>query len=96
MQNIHPYRTLQGADGAGVLRAPAAAGVWHAGAPVQPPGRRAPALPLRLLGGPAAVRPAAGSALLQLALQLSPAARLTGPHGVLHAMTTEENKPYNH
>lgn len=38
-----------GADGAGVLRALAQAGVWNVFAPVQPTGWRPPALPLRLL-----------------------------------------------
>ena len=77
----------EGADGAGVLQAPKAAGVRPVPATVQPPGRRAPALPLRLLRGREAVRPGPGSHPPQLALQLTPAARLPGPNGVFHAVT---------
>lgn len=79
-----------GADGAGVLRALAQAGVWNVFAPVQPTGWRPPALPLRLLLCWEAMQPGPGSLLLQLALQLPPPARLTGPHGVLPALRPQE------
>lgn len=46
-----PPTPVPGVDGAGVLRAPAEAGVWDVSAPVQPPGRRPPALPLRVFFG---------------------------------------------
>lgn len=79
-----------GADGAGVLRALAQAGVWNVFAPVQPTGWRPPALPLRLLLCWEAMQPGPGSLLLQLAIQLPPPARLTGPHGVLPALRPQE------
>lgn len=63
-----------GADGAGVLRALAEAGVRDVSAPVQPSGWRSPALPLSLLLRRAAVQPSPGPLLLQLALQLPPPA----------------------
>lgn len=53
--DVEPYTLLSspfchpGADGAGVLRALAQAGVWNVFAPVQPTGWRPPALSLGLL-----------------------------------------------
>lgn len=73
-----------------MLRALAEAGVRDVPAPVQPSGWRPPALPLGLLLRRAAMQPYTGSLLLQLALQLPPPAGLTGPHGVLAALTLQE------
>lgn len=75
-----------GADGAGVLQASAEAGVWDVSSWVQPSGGRPAALPISLLLCWAAVQPGPGPLLLQLALQLPPAAGLAGPPGVLTAL----------
>lgn len=69
-------RPSPGADGAGLFRAPAEAGVCHVPAAVQSAGGRPAAMQIRLLGCGAAVWPHAGRLQPELAFRLPPAARL--------------------